>query len=204
MQKKMMRMLLAMVVGCSISTVNSYAISKKEERTIVAAAKDAIMQSCDPQKRKSIFEMKVTPFLKKKRGVFVTLYKNGKLRGCIGHLRSDVPLYTLIPRIAKKSAFEDGRFLPVTCDELPDISVTVSVLTNPRPIKSYKEIELGKHGIILQQGYKSAVYLPKVPIEQKWNLATTLKELSIKAGLAADAWKDPQTTFKVFESVDVL
>ena len=177
-------------------------LSLSEQKMIIDGVKKVIARSCDPQTRDFVSDFKSTEFLRQQRGVFVTLYKDGKLRGCIGHLRSKLPLYTLIPRVAKKAAFEDRRFPPVTCEELPEISVEVSVLTNPRPIKSYKEIDIKKHGIILHQGSKSAVFLPKVATDQGWNLDTTLTQLALKAGLSANAWKDRRTTFEVFESID--
>lgn len=152
--------------------------------------------------RKMPLPLSITPFLEQARGVFVTLYKHGQLRGCMGDIMGSKPLYALIPEVAIKSAFEDPRFAPLDCSELDDLTVSVSVLSSPRRIARYQDIEIGKHGVILQQGSKSAVFLPKVPVEQKWDLQMTLSHLARKAQLPSNAWKDPKTRFFVFESID--
>ena len=103
-----------------------------------------------------------------KQGAFVTLHKNNQLRGCIGKMTSDLPLYVTIEAMAKEAAFHDPRFSPVREDELPEIEIEISVLSPFEKI-SYDAIEIGKHGLMLKHGYKSGVFLPRVPLEQKWN-----------------------------------
>jgi AmmeMemoRadiSam system protein B/AmmeMemoRadiSam system protein A len=144
----------------------------------------------------------ITPAFKQTNGAFITIYSPGKkLRGCIGSITTSEPLYKTIYRRAQDAAFNDHRFLPLKKSELDRVKLKVSVLTDPTAIEKYQSIELGKHGIILKKNEKMAVFLPEVPIEQKWNLETTLKHLSLKAGLSADAFKTG-ATFKVFESID--
>jgi uncharacterized protein (TIGR00296 family) len=82
--------------------------------------------------------------------------------------------------------------------ELSSIEIEISALTVPEPVSSYRDIVLGKHGIILKQGSRQAVFLPQVAPEQGWDLAETLRHLSLKAGLSGDAWKDPGTEFLFF------
>lgn len=135
-------------------------------------------------------------------GAFVTLYKNGKLRGCIGRTSSQEPLYKTVIAMTRAAALEDSRFSPVTKQELADIKISISVLTEPTPISHYNDIVLGKHGIILTQKSRSALFLPAVATDQGWDLSTALSELSLKAGLPADAWADPKSTYQVFESID--
>ncbi|MCX5924699.1 MAG: AmmeMemoRadiSam system protein B [Candidatus Dependentiae bacterium] len=135
-------------------------------------------------------------------GAFVTLYKHGVLRGCIGRTVSDEPLYKTIIAMTKAAAQEDSRFKPVTHDELTDITISISVLTQPKNVTSYHDISIGTHGIILKNGSHSAVFLPKVATEFKWDLPKTLSELSIKAGLPSDAWQNKDTLYSVFESID--
>ena len=141
--------------------------------------------------------------LNKKRGVFVTLYKKGCLRGCIG---LPYPQKPLIEGLIEASCFacRDPRFKPVEEDELKDIKIEVSILTEPVLIedkKKYKEeIELGKHGLILRNGSFSGLFLPKVPIEQGWNLDQYLENLCYKAGLIIDSWKDPLSKLYKFEA----
>ncbi len=175
-------------------------LSSKEKKEILRVVRGVITTHC--KYHTSNMTLKRTKYLEQKRGVFVTLRKNGDLRGCIGSIEPNMPLYELIPEMAQAAAFRDGRFNPVKCNELKDITMSVSILTKPHTIPSYSAIEIGKHGIILSQSTKSAVYLPEVPIEQRWNREKTLTQLALKANLPHNAWQDPKTTFKVFESMD--
>jgi AmmeMemoRadiSam system protein B/AmmeMemoRadiSam system protein A len=132
-------------------------------------------------------------------GAFVTLHKGGRMCGCRGQIYPSTPLYRTVMIQTVQSALYDRRFRPTRADELPALHLTISVLTQPRPVASAKEIVLGKHGIILRKGQRSALYLPQVAPEQGWNLEQTLSSLSRKAGLPDDAWKDG-TSFSVFEA----
>ncbi|MBD3273134.1 AmmeMemoRadiSam system protein A, partial [Candidatus Dependentiae bacterium] len=145
--------------------------------------------------------------LQKQKGVFVTLNKNGKLRGCIGRIVTNEPLFKTVQEMAKAAAFDDTRFNPLKKDELDQTKIELSVLTKPKKIKDYKNIKLGKHGIILNKktksGYNaSSVFLPEVPIGLGWNKEKTLEQLSLKAGLSKDTWKK-DCNFQVFESFKI-
>lgn len=134
-------------------------------------------------------------------GAFVTLRKGPRkqLRGCIGHIVSDQPLYRTVRDMAIASATQDPRFTALTEEELADVDVEVSVLSVPRRVKSADEIELGKHGVIIGEGYKRGLFLPQVAEETGWSKEQFLSELcSQKAGLSPDAWKDPATKIEVF------
>ena len=131
-------------------------------------------------------------FQLERRGVFVTITKNGYLRGCIGHHESNVPLCRLVPRLAVAAAFGDPRFPPLRVAELDEITIKISVyLTNVYQIASLDEFEMGVHGIILRKDGRAATYLPEVPLEAGW---TTIDEemvsLCQKAGLPSNAWKN--------------
>lgn len=129
--------------------------------------------------------------LNEKRGVFVTINKNGYLRGCIGHHESDKAIYLLVPEMAVAAAFGDPRFPPLQPDELDAIKIKVSVyLTNVYKIDNLEEFEMGVHGIIMQKDGRAATYLPEVPIEAGWNsVDEEMRSLCQKAGLPSDAWK---------------
>ena len=129
--------------------------------------------------------------LKEKRGVFVTLTKDGDLRGCIGYHESDRPLYELVPDRAIAAAFEDPRFPPLRSFELNQIHIKVSVyLTNVYKINSLAEFRMGEHGIIMMKNNRGATYLPEVPLEAGWKtVEEEMESLCHKAGLASDAWK---------------
>ena len=133
------------------------------------------------------------------RGVFVSLYRDGDLRGCIGQIYPSSPLYRQVMVQAVQAALFDRRFPRVTVAELEEIDVEISVLDPPSSVPSAKSIVVGKHGIVLEKDGHRAVYLPHVASEQGWSLEETLSHLALKAGLAADAWKEG-ATFEVFEA----
>ena len=137
------------------------------------------------------------------RSCFVTLHSaNGALRGCIGNIEPFQPLAENIISNAKNAAFGDPRFPSVSSmDELKSLIIEISILTVPEPISSYSDFIVGQHGIILQKGGRSSVFLPQVAPEQGWDAETTLTHLAMKAGLSPDAWKDDDCEFKVFEAV---
>ena len=124
-----------------------------------------------------------------KRGAFVTLKKNDDLRGCIGYPLPFKPLYETIIEVAVSAATQDFRFEPITLEELPEVKIEVSVLTLPEPVKDIKEVELGKHGIIVSKGSSKGLLLPQVPIEWNWDLETYIEHGCLKAGLPEDEWK---------------
>ncbi|MBF0298508.1 MAG: AmmeMemoRadiSam system protein A [Oligoflexia bacterium] len=146
------------------------------------------------------YNISVNDGLKQKCGGFVTLKKNGDLRGCIGEI---IPRRSAIEVVMERSidaAVNDNRFNPVTFNELKEIDIEISLLTPPKKVNSYNEIIIFKHGMVLSKGWNSAVFLPQVAVEQGWNLPTTLTYLSQKAGLPSDAWKKG-ASFEVFEAI---
>jgi len=128
--------------------------------------------------------------LQRPSGAFVTLKKQGELRGCIGSIQPEAPLYQAVIVGAVKAAHYDPRFKPVQADEVDQLEIAVSVLSHPQTITSYEAFEVGKQGIILEKEGRRAVYLPEVAIEQGWNREQTLSHLAKKAGLPPDAWKE--------------
>jgi uncharacterized protein len=126
---------------------------------------------------------------KEKRGAFVTLKTNQKLRGCIGYPLPYKPLYETIIEAAIQAATQDYRFASVTEEELPDTQIEISILSLPEDVEDVSEIEIGKHGIIISKGYNKGLLLPQVPVEWNWDLETFLKHGSMKAGLDEDEWK---------------
>lgn len=139
--------------------------------------------------------------LLKPLGCFVTLRKHGELRGCIGEFEPKDPLYRVIQKMAIEAATNDPRFPPVTAKELPEIKIEISVMTPKKKINSWREIELGKHGVVVQKGFRAGTFLPQVASETGWSLEEFLSHLcSQKAGLPADCYKDPSVNLYVFEA----
>ena len=178
----------------------SDSLSAEEKATLLRLARDTVQGYVKHRKKPDAKDeaYRITTQLKEPRGAFVTLKKHGKLRGCIGYIQPVEPLYKTVQENAVNAATRDTRFAPVKPGELDQIEIEVSALTRPRLVSSANEIILGKHGVILEKGGRRAVFLPQVAPEQGWGLEETLRQLSRKAGLSPEAWKDPETRFSVF------
>ena len=138
--------------------------------------------------------------LREPGAAFVSIYSlDGDLRGCRGRLEADAPLGRAVEEIAISTALHDPRFASVTCDELPRVRLVVQVLGPRCRVAGPDDIELGRHGIVLKKGRRSAVFLPDVATEHGWDVPTTLWHLARKAGLSGGAWRE-ETQFDVFES----
>ncbi len=139
--------------------------------------------------------------LKEKRGAFVTIHKDGQLRGCIGNIMPVDKLYLTISNMAIQSSTRDPRFSPVNDRELDDIEIEISVLTVPEKVRSADDIVLGRDGVIVKKGFQSGVYLPQVADETGWSKEKFLSSLCYsKAGLSPDAWKDKSTELYIFQA----
>jgi uncharacterized protein len=122
-------------------------------------------------------------------GAFVTLTTRGELRGCIGQTEPDDPIGALIVHCAAAAALADPRFPPVSRDELESLAVEISVLTQPEAVISIDEIEVGRHGLIVEQGRNRGLLLPQVATEHGWSRDEFLSHTCRKAGLPVDAWR---------------
>ncbi|NMC66359.1 MAG: AmmeMemoRadiSam system protein A [Acidobacteria bacterium] len=140
------------------------------------------------------------PSLTKKQGAFVTLKVNGQLRGCIGYPLPYKPLYQTIQEMAIAAATEDYRFPSLSPDELDKLSIEISVLTRPKKIDRPEKVVVGRHGIIISQGYNQGLLLPQVPVEYGWDLETYLSHGCLKAGLPPDEWRRGTISLEVFEA----
>jgi AmmeMemoRadiSam system protein A len=134
-------------------------------------------------------------------GCFVTLKNLGQLRGCIGQFTSGKPLIELVVEMAKASATGDPRFFadPITADELEQLDVEISVLSPLQRTENPLTLRLGVDGIYIKRGCVSGCFLPQVATETGWNKKQFLSYCCAhKAGLPADAWKDPETEVYLF------
>ena len=140
------------------------------------------------------------PILNQKCGAFVSLYKHGRLRGCIGHFGEDIPLQKVVAKMARAAAFEDPRFPPLRQNELDDVKIEISVLTPMRRIQSLDEFELHRHGIYIRKGYRSGTFLPQVADEVNWTKEEFVGHCSQdKAGLGWNGWRDAE--LYVYEAI---
>ncbi|VVB79988.1 Uncharacterised protein [uncultured archaeon] len=139
----------------------------------------------------------------KRQACFVSLTKNGKLRGCIGSLEPKQVLYKDLIENIINAAFHDPRFPPLKKEELPAIKIEVSLLSVAKPLvfadsfELLRSIHAGVDGVIIQKGYASATYLPQV-WEDMPNKEEFLGSLCIKAGLDQDAWRKPGMKVSVY------
>jgi AmmeMemoRadiSam system protein A len=130
-------------------------------------------------------------------GVFVTLHRRGRLRGCVGHITSNESLVGTVAYCAKAAALEDPRFDPVRPGELDEIEIELSVLSRLETIAP-EQIQAGKHGLMVSRGRQRGVLLPQVATEFRWSGRRLLEETCVKAGLERDAWTDPGTQVEAF------
>ncbi len=132
-------------------------------------------------------------------GVFVTLHKHGRLRGCMGTLDASLPLAAAVREAAISAACHDPRFPPVKPGELSALDVEVSVLTTPTAMRSLEDLELGKHGLLVRSGGRRGLFLPQVAVEHGLDKEAFLARCCAeKAGLPPDAWRDPGTEVLLF------
>lgn len=125
------------------------------------------------------------------RGLFVTLRREGELRGCIGTLAPTGDLTRMIAEYALRAALEDPRFPPLTAGELAGCAIEISVLTPPQPLEQPEDLVIGRDGLILEARGRRGLLLPQVATEWGFDRERFLAEVSRKAGLHSDAWKDP-------------
>jgi AmmeMemoRadiSam system protein B/AmmeMemoRadiSam system protein A len=150
-------------------TDDEFHLSDDEKKELLYISKLALEEAVINQKRVQLDKNKISKKLKNSLGAFVTLYKNGELRGCIGRFEPDQPLYEVIIDTSISAAFHDNRFTQVTKDELKDITIEISVLTPRKQIYSIDDVIIPKHGIYVEQGTKTGTYLPHVAKQMNWN-----------------------------------
>ncbi|HEV8539320.1 MAG TPA: AmmeMemoRadiSam system protein A [Bacteroidota bacterium] len=130
------------------------------------------------------------PALLEHAGAFVTLHENFELRGCIGYADPSHPLFETVRDAAEKAALQDPRFMPVSRDELPCIEIEISVLSPLTEMTSLDEIEIGKHGLVVELGDHRGLLLPQVAIQAGWDKETYLRQTMRKSGLPPHLWHD--------------
>ncbi len=137
--------------------------------------------------------------LLKDSGAFVSIHKNGRLRGCIGTFASPNPLYKTVMDMAVSAASQDPRFPPLDESELQSIKIEISVLSPLKELRDPSEIVVGKHGIYIIKGQNRGVLLPQVAVEHGFDRERFLDQTCLKAGLPKNSWKRGVTIF-IFEA----
>lgn len=173
----------------SISGGGGQMLNEQQQARLLEIARQSMETFVREQETIEVTE--TDPELMRKCGAFVTLKKSGQLRGCIGHIEAVEPLYLTVRDMAIAGATQDWRFPPVIVEELSEIDIEVSVLSELEKITDVNQIEVGVHGVVLEKGGQKGVFLPQVAPEQGWNRVQLLDNLCAhKMGLPADAWRE--------------
>lgn len=176
-------------------------LSSEQQRVLFAAARAALEKRLEGG---TFREETADPDLLEKRGLFVTLEKRGKLRGCIGTLQPVDTIFASVCDNAQHAAFHDNRFPPVNREELDEIEISISVLTPMEPLgftdwtELCQKIHPGIDGVLLKKGDSSATFLPQV-WEQLPDTEVFFAHLCIKAGLTPEAWKESGTEIFIYQ-----
>lgn len=197
-------LIISLLTGLASPTLGgkkSMDLSAADQELLFKVARDSIKAHLKGEQ--AVLPQTTSPVLSQPRGLFVTLNRHGRLRGCIGYLEAVIPVLAAVQEMAVAAAFRDPRFPPLKEEELADLEVEISILTPMRLIKNVDEIQVGRHGLFMERGPRRGLLLPQVATEYGWDRLTFLQQTCQKAGLPADAWKDPATKIYVF-SADIL
>jgi len=160
--------------------------SEADRQELLRIARDAITAHVNGV---AAVELPVSESLERTGGAFVSIHHGGELRGCIGHIEANRSLRRVVGECAVAACSTDPRFPPVTPVELPDLEIEVSLLGSLEPIASPDDIEVGRHGLLVEHDWQRGLLLPQVATEWRWDCETFLAQTCRKAGLPLDAWK---------------
>jgi AmmeMemoRadiSam system protein A len=173
-------------------------LTPAQKRTLLSIARRSI-ESCLARESSNPAQVE-DPDLLRRGGAFVTLTREGKLRGCIGYSEPLYPLHDAVARCAVSAATQDCRFSRITQDELSELKISISVLSTLEKLKNVDNLEPGRHGLMIVGKDHRGLLLPQVAAERGWDGTTFLAETCRKAGLPADAWKGQDIEIFVFEA----
>jgi len=176
-----------------------------ERRALLGIARRAVVEAVEHARL-----LEVAPLagaLAYPSGVFVTLRRRARLRGCIGQVEAVEPLGQAVARCAMAAALDDPRFNPVRPHELAELEIEISAISRLETI-SLEAIEVGRHGLMVTRGYQRGLLLPQVATEFRWTSERFLEETCVKAGMERQAWKESAArieafTAEVFSEVDL-
>ena len=176
-----------------------FKLTKNEQKYLMDIAKNSVRSAVESGQ---IYDCNSGdyPSLEKDRGAFVTLNERGQLRGCIGYVSANQPLFETIRGAAISAALKDPRFPAVTENELDQLTYEISVLSPFHRISNTEQIEVGKHGLLIRKGLNEGLLLPQVATDNHWDRLTFLEQTCRKAGLPLNAWKDADTDIFVFSA----
>jgi AmmeMemoRadiSam system protein A len=178
-------------------------LSPEEKRELLEIARESIAHAlvgAHAPERITVGGREYTGGLAEPSGAFVTIRIGEDLRGCIGYIESTMPVGEVVSEVAVKAATEDPRFMPMSQGELARATLEVSILSPLKQVARVEEIEVGRHGLLLELGRHRGLLLPQVATEYGWDREKFLEYTARKAGLPADAWKDPEAKIYSFSA----
>ncbi|HXT23267.1 MAG TPA: AmmeMemoRadiSam system protein A [Candidatus Eisenbacteria bacterium] len=173
-----------------MSSRPEFEFTAEERHAMLALARSAILgalagHACNmPARQCACFSLR--------RGVFVTIYVDGDLRGCIGVIEGRETLGQSIAHCSESAAFRDPRFAALRADEVAGLAIEISILSELFPLDPEK-IEIGKHGLFIRTAQRQGLLLPQVAVEHRLSRTQFLEETCHKAGLPRDAWRGAET-----------
>ena len=170
-------------------------LNEGQRKTLLCIAREAVDAAARGERYRAEAD---DPELQRLGAAFVTLKKRGDLRGCIGTLEAYEPTLTSVARMARAAALEDPRFPAVRPAEVPDLAIDISLLSPAEKVTDVNEIEVGKHGLIFEQGSNRGLLLPQVPGECGWDREEFLDHTCRKAGLPKGSWRRGDCTLYAF------
>jgi AmmeMemoRadiSam system protein A len=181
-------------------------LTEAEQQMLLRLARQALEESVRDHSLSDVSEELATP-LRDRCGVFVTILRGGRLRGCMGYVEAFRPLFLAVRECTRAAALQDPRFKPVTPRELLELRVEISVLSPLQDIVP-EQVEVGHHGLLISRGVQRGLLLPQVPVQRNWDRERFLEQTCLKAGLPLDAWREGARiqafTAQVFEEVGAV
>ncbi len=175
-----------------LSSREKAALMNIAKNSVETAVREGKLFQCSPQGMEALAQ---------ERAAFVTLKKKGELRGCIGNIAPRKPLCHMVRDVAALSAMRDNRFQPVTVAELNQLEYEISVLSPLRRVTDWRQISVGRDGLVVRKGETEGLLLPQVAQEFHWDRTTLLNETCLKAGLPARCWQDEDTDVFQFTAI---
>lgn len=182
-----------------MSNLDDITLSEQEQQVLLAIARDSLEKYTHSGARVDVAAYELTPLLLRQGGAFVSLHRQGRLRGCIGYIQSNLSLAQTVAENAVNAGHRDPRFDPVQTVELPEIDIEISALLpgieegSPFiPVADVSEILIGRDGLFLRHlsRHREGLLLPQVPVEQGWDLDAYLRGICMKAGVPSNAWQE--------------
>jgi AmmeMemoRadiSam system protein A len=171
-------------------------LSEEDRKAILEFTRQGVLHAVRHDRAFSVFP--TTGIFGERRGLFVTLHVAKKLRGCIGTIEAQATLGEALARCAADAALHDPRFSRMHIQEMDALEIEVSLLSPLQPIRA-EEVEIGTHGLLVEQGTRKGLLLPQVAVEHRLSREQFLAETCMKAGLPREAWKDPETKLQGFQ-----